>query len=278
MARYEIMHVGIDKEFIQYTSPTVILGQLSKGDALIQWSADMAVNYIKDTSEYRTKDDQEAFIVYGRTVFSNAQYAWKKKRDNTADIGSELHALVETYINLRLNRDIDKVNEFMDHVKTLDINLKNMFYQFIVWQRKNVKRFIESEKQVVHTELCYAGTLDFTYEGFDNKIYCVDLKTSNAIYKEHEIQIVSYKYARESMTGSYIIKSTFGDEYDKTIKSDSLKIDKCAILNISRDFFTLVFKIVRDEEYKQKSFEALLSHFYISAKRRLNNKRAKARA
>jgi hypothetical protein len=279
MARYTIKKIGTDKEFIKYTSPSTILGLLSKGDNLLVWSAEMASNYIKNNSEYRTKGEDKAYITYGDRVFKDAVYAWKNKRDNTADLGSELHSLVETWINMKLrDENKDKFDDFLYYIKQKGIQLKTMFYQFLWWEKQNVKRYIESEKTVVDTELCYAGTLDFCYEGFDGKIYCVDLKTSNQIYKEHETQVVSYKYARESMKGVYIVHSNFGPEYDKRIEADLLTIDECAILNISRDYFHLHYKIIKDVEFKQKSFEALLVYFYTSAKRKLNNKRAKARA
>lgn len=273
-ARYEIMKVGEDEDFIQYTSPSVILGQLSKGDCLINWGVDTAIKYIV---KYSYRQAGNVYSVQEKTL-KEAGYAWKNKRDWTADLGSDLHHLVETYIHLELdNVDSKRKREFFELIARKQENLKNMFYQFIWWKNKHVKRFVESEQTVVDTNKCVAGTLDFIYEGFDELIYCVDLKTSNAIYQSHEIQVVSYKYARESMCGHYIVKSMYGDLYNKDMHIDKIKIDRCAILDISRDYFYLEYKIVNDMEHKQRSFEALLSYYYISAARRLNNKRAKER-
>jgi hypothetical protein len=288
MARYTIKQVN-EKDFVEYTSPSVVLGQLSKGDMLVQWSADMTADYIKSYSTWIIESKNITSVAIDN-IIQDARYAWKNKRDNTADIGSELHALIETYINLRIkNTNID---DFLNHIKRKTGNIKIMFYQFMIWEKKNVKRFIESEKTVVHTNLCYAGTLDFCYEGFDDKVYCVDIKTTsfkpykqkdkktdykmNMYYKDHEIQVVSYKYAREAMTGSYVVCT---NTHDKTIVADNIKIDGCKVLYIERDFFNLIDHDVKEVKLKQKSFEALLVYFYTSAKRRLkNNKRAEQRA
>jgi hypothetical protein len=250
--QYAIKKIGFDNEYISYPSPTGILGLLSKGDALIQWACNLCVK-------------------------ENNPIAWKQMRDNTADIGSVLHHLIETFINMHI-KETGKLIDYINYIKTLDSNIRQMFWQFYIWQHYNVKQYLASEQFVCDRELCYAGTLDFIYEGIDNKIYCVDLKTSNMIYPEHEIQTVAYKTARESMSGKYDKLSIVNNNsWNDIVEYNELKIDKCAILNISRDYFDLEYKIINDIEYKQKSFEALLSFYYISKKRRVNNLRAKER-
>ena len=275
MVRYEIMKVGVDKDFIQYTSPSVILGQLSRGDFLLYWATGEAIKYIKE----RCYDDcGDGYVSVSEKTLEKSKNAWKNKRDKTADIGTELHDLVEAYINMKLHKaDQKQFDKFKEKLQNRKNNVRDMFYQFLVWSKDNVKKYIESEQHVVHKSLCYAGKLDFGYLGKDSKTYCVDLKTSNAIYSNHEIQVVSYKYARETMDGEYVIKSSFGKLYDKTLKLNKIKYDKCAILNISRDYFYLDFKVVKDEHYKQESFKALLLYYYVSAKRKINNIRAKER-
>jgi hypothetical protein len=136
--------------------------------------------------------------------------------------------------------------------------------------------FLESEQHVVHRELCYAGKLDFGYLGYDDKTYCVDLKTSTAIQKSHEKQVVAYKYARETMEGEYVIKSRYGKSYDTHLLVNKIKYDHCSILNISRDF-NLKYKIVKDEYYLFESYKGLLVHYYTDSKRKIKNIRAKER-
>jgi hypothetical protein len=280
MSRYEIKQIGVDDDYISYTSPSEVLGQLGKGDGLMQWGVNQAVDYVLD--RFNTTSPLTA------TDINDSRTAWKQTRDDTADVGSELHYLIETHINKRMQGL--KPPYFI----TLEVKLKQMYYQFLAWERKNVKRFIESEKPVLHRDLACAGTLDFVYEGYDGKIYCVDLKTSKTVYKEHEIQVVFYKHARESMYGKVYGDNHENDVFDfemipgkykvkfkqdckqwvKIFDYSLISIDHCAILRISRDYFDLQFKVVRDVEYKMKAYEALLTYFYTVSKRKLNNPRA----
>lgn len=248
MSRYKI-------NGIEYTSPTQVLGLLSTGDALIYWAVNLALKH-------------------------NDKNAWKTKRDQTADVGSELHNLIETYINIQLkhknNADTIKIL-----LKDSNYNLKQMFYQFYNWQKKNVKEFLESESQVLHELLCYAGTVDFIYKDFDNNICLIDLKTSNAIYDKAKFQISAYKEARESMQSKkYVINgNNNGREYQKILLNTPRKIDKIGILKISRDFFDLEYiDYTKNHVLQFEAFLGLLKYYYCSAKRRLNNHRAKSRA
>jgi hypothetical protein len=294
-ARYEIKKVGVDKDFIQYTSPSVILGQLSKGDSLIQWGVDLAIKYIMEHGDtYVNSGTTTRPLSYSATstLLDEARHAWKNKRNSTANIGSELHKLVETYIHLKLDKaNIKKQNDFADHIKKQDVHLKNMFYQFIVWSKKRVKRFIESEQTVVNRDKCVAGTLDFIYEDLDGLIYCVDLKTTsfkpyknkktnkttyniNSYYDDHEFQVCAYKDARETMSGEYLVKSMYGG---KSMRVDKIKIQGCKILYIERDFFNLIDHDIKDAENRKECFYSLLSLYYLRCARNLNNKRAKER-
>lgn len=270
MSRYRAKQIGVDKDYIDYVSPTQVLGMLSKGDGLIQWACNLCVE-------------------------KNDRFAWKAKRDNTADIGSQLHRYIECFINLKLKKKYDEKDFFnwLRYDETVSNNLEQMFYQFYNWQKKNVKQFLESEKPVIHRNLAYGGTVDFLYKEFDDKIYLCDLKTANSIYDTHQIQVVAYKYARENMikieydnfgykcnelpTKYQIEFNQDGNSWTKIFEYPIIKIDHCCVLKISRDYFDLEFKIIKDVENKMKAFECLLGYYYCSAKRQLNNFRARER-
>lgn len=268
MPRYRIMKIGHDEEMKDYTSPSEVLGQLSKGEGMYMWAASEAIEYIKKESNYKNG-------ITDKTL-NESKKAWKITRDKMANIGSKLHDLVEIFINIKIiDRD---ETPFLDYITKEDYVIKQMFHQFYIWQRDNVKRYIESEKPVVHRKEASAGTLDIIYEGFDRLVYCVDLKTSGAVRKNHEIQVVSYKYKRESMYGNYKIEFNQDDRtWCRNIHYDPIIIDECAILRISQKIFDLQFKKVREVELKWKAYKILLSYFYVSAKRKLNNIRAKNR-
>ena len=97
MARYECMQIGVDKYYIQYPSPTGILGLLSKGDAIPMWSANKTVEYIKEKCPNYTEKNN--YIVDDKDL-NEARFNWKNTRTQTADLGSELHRIIEKFINI----------------------------------------------------------------------------------------------------------------------------------------------------------------------------------
>jgi Fe-S-cluster containining protein len=270
---YKIQKLGVDPEPLSYINNTSITGLLDK-PYLKQWAVDLAIKHIRDNCYNEISGYHLCELDFD--IMANAH---KQRLNETADIGSELHKLVEQYVNIRLNiNKWDYIRDFEDYIKAQAYNLKQMFYQFYIWQKKNVKQFLESERFVVHQELCYAGTLDFIWLGYDDKIYCTDLKTSNSIYKEHELQCSAYKQARESMEGEYKIYCQYGNEnWIKVYNYDKMKIDEVSILNIERDFFNLEHKIIKDVDNLQVAFNYLVGFYYAFAKRRLNNNRAISR-
>jgi hypothetical protein len=269
MSDYKIQKINVDKEYISYINVTGITGIIDKSFYLKQWAVDQAIKYIRD-NYYNEKSGYHLCEL----DFDKIKNAHKQTLEDTRDVGSELHNLVETYINIRL-KDNDIEPEIL--LKDYDDQLKAMFMTFYDWQKENVKQFLESEKPVVHRELCYAGTLDFIYIDNDNNIVCCDLKTSNAIYKEHEIQPVAYRYARESMEGDYkVYCKRNGNEWKKIYNYPKIQIDTCGILNITRES-KLTYKNINNIDDYFESFKGLLIFFYAYAKRRLNNFRAKER-
>lgn len=290
MSNYKIEKLGIDKEPQEYINVTGITGLISKGDFLIQWGVDQAVDYILNNRHRANLD-----------YHNLSRTAWKQTRNKTADIGSNLHKLCETYINIRLQQvedqygqkyiDIKSEIEFLKYIEKQPYQIKQMFYQFYIWQRKNVKQFLESEKPVCHQDLFYAGTHDFSYINHQNKICMRDIKTTsykpyqknyklNSVYDEHKIQVCSYVQARESMEGKYKVYNSYnGNQWEKTYNYDKIKFHEVGILNIERDYFNVIDYIIDPEDVKhyQNSFNGLLQYYYSAAKRKINNNRARSR-
>lgn len=260
----------------EYVSSTEITGIPDKSSWLKQWAVDRAVEYIKKNSEYMTEYIPKDFFEVKKEIIEQSRYAHKQVLNATADIGIEAHSLVETFINIQLKGEECRIGLLLKNVNS--INLRQMFYQFFVWQKKNVKRWIESEQTVVHEELCFAGTVDFIYEDYNGQIWLVDLKTKNKLYNDEKMQIASYKEARESMRASkYIVyNNRNGKEWETVINNIPIKIDRIGILKIARDFFEPVeiTDYTKDCEKQFEAFKGLLTYYYTSAQRRLNNERA----
>lgn len=272
MSRYKINNK-------EYVSSTEITGIPDKSSWLKQWAVDKAIEFIANYEfPFQYKDIPDVRI--NLDMLKEARIAHKQILNATANIGSELHSLVETFINIKLkeNENIHTYAFLNTVISKQTYQLKQMFMQFYIWQKKNVKRWIESEQSVVHEEFCYAGTVDFIYEDYNAQIWLVDLKTKNKLYNDEKMQIASYKHARESMRVSkYIVfNNRNGKEWETVINNIPIRIDRIGILKIARDFFEpiKITDYTKDCEKQFEAFKGLLTYYYTSAQRRFNNKRA----
>jgi hypothetical protein len=246
---------------------------MDKDSKLLQWGVDQAIdNLLCEGRILGANADGINIYQILESDLEESRYAWKKTREETADIGSTLHQLIETYINIKLSENDRPVAPFFKmEVKKHTEQIQDMFQKFLEWEKENVKCFLESEQSVCDINLCIAGTLDIIFLDKDDKIICADLKTSDNIYREHEMQVIAYKYIRNRMQGQYQIKKTSSNVIHNYGK---IQIDKPAILQITRQAELKYVDNIKDESKKLKCFLALLTVYYTYAKRRLNNKRA----
>jgi hypothetical protein len=237
---------------------TTVLGIKDKGNALIQWAVNCAVEHIENIQHVN------------KCTYEEAKTAWKTTRDNTADIGTTMHDLVEQFVKMKIARKNTDGLFLKSIAKYQDYNLKQMFYQFYNWQKKHVKRFLRSEQTIVHEEYCYAGTADIVYEDHEGNIWLIDLKTKNALYGGEAEQVAAYMLAMNNMKSrEYNVKSRYG-EYQ--VKHEAIRINKCAVLMIARDYFDLQFVDYTDKyESRLNAFLRLLDFYYADKKRRLKN-------
>lgn len=187
------------------TGVTTVLGVINK-PALIQWSANQVVEYIKGLTG-KWDEAFKAWIVTSEDL-DEAKYAHKKKKESAGEIGSEAHDIVEQYIKTGITKvsPNEKVN----------VMVKN----FIDWAVLNKVKFLESEKHVHSKEMWVGGICDLVME-IKGKIYVGDIKTSSGIYPEAFFQTAAYS-AMLKETGGYThfdglivinLKKTGGFEY-----------------------------------------------------------------
>src|SRR4051812_36646581 len=91
---------------------TSVLGVIAK-PALIQWAANEACKYAKDAFAALINASPEgvpiAFSVPAvETILNDARTAHRRKKEDAADKGTDLHALVEVYVRgcIKLNNGI----------------------------------------------------------------------------------------------------------------------------------------------------------------------------
>ena len=84
--------------YLEYPSVTTVLGIYSESnEGLLNWAVGCAAEYtLQKIVEYGTEKITD--------IIQKSKTEWKTIRDHTANIGSNLHAVVEKYINIKINR------------------------------------------------------------------------------------------------------------------------------------------------------------------------------
>lgn len=189
---------------------TTVISETSSKSALIQWAANMAVDYIKDNSTSIEKihannpeDDAAAFmatIMFKGHVFTSpeilekARTAHARKRDGAATKGTDTHALVEQFILDQINHKIGT-----DWPKEIE--------SFITWAVENDVKFIAAEQRLYSEKHGYAGTCDFMAM-IDGKLTIGDLKTFPKMWSADAfIQMGAYSLAWTELTGERPLQS-----------------------------------------------------------------------
>jgi hypothetical protein len=163
------------------TGCTTILSVIAK-PFLIQWAANMAVDYIADksiffesTNEYKTNGD----------ILREARTAHRKKKEEAGTKGTDVHAIIENMIKFAIKEREGIIDCSIEHENKQVEN-------FVEWALKNKVKFLESEKQLYSKELWIAGTCDFICK-IDGKVWLGDIKTSSGIYPEYFAQCAGYQ-------------------------------------------------------------------------------------
>jgi len=172
------------------TGVTTVLGIIAK-PALIQWSANMAVEYVMDNFTERllkyplpSKDEMDLF-------FKEAKTAHRRKKEDAGQKGTDVHKEIEVLVKKAIEKFGGVIGEFHPENKQVD--------NFVTWATKNEVQFLESEKVMYSKKHFVGGTCDFTCIMNGNK-YVGDIKTSSGIYgREPFAQCAAYRMMLEEM-------------------------------------------------------------------------------
>ena len=179
------------------TGCTTILGILAK-PALIPWAAKMAVEHVR--SEL-SKTDKWLWSSELSKILDEAKGAHARKRDDAAESGTDLHALVEEYVR----SCIDKNNGDADWRDRPDAEeMSTSLKMFRDWACKENIRFIATETKLYSKELWVAGTVDLVFEK-NSKRFVGDIKTYKKIWDRVPlIQCAGYALMLEEMSGFHM--------------------------------------------------------------------------
>lgn len=126
-----------------------------------------------------------------------------KVMQRSQDIGTQAHALCEWYLLSKLIPETPGGIQADTHPQSVQC-----FNVFRSWFEKQDLHPVFVEFIVHSVMLCYAGTMDFLCKRSDGSIVLGDIKTSNALYPEDELQVTAYAHAVNEM-GHGPVKEAF---------------------------------------------------------------------
>lgn len=190
-----------------YPGVTSILKVIDKSDALMAWAA-------RQTAEAAIGlcsiiDPPGVWIAEGLTRLLDtvgpegtikaltSRSGWK--RDEAAQLGSEVHEYADEYIR-------GVVREWPEHAK-------KHIAGYIEWWKASGWSLRTSEAMLVHPLWKYGGTLDLLARDRDGKTVLADIKTGKGVYSEAVLQLTAYGLATYIQTAAGVFAMPTVDRY-----------------------------------------------------------------
>jgi hypothetical protein len=217
-------------EGMEFPSVTTVLDCLGKGDGLMHWAVNQAMLYIRQNRGLGMSLDE---------LLERASKNWMTVKGEAADIGSEIHNLIERYIK-----------HGHDAIGTYRPEVTHGFLAFLEWEKVHGVKWLQSEMQVASRIYGYAGTLDAICI-YEDRPYVIDFKSSKSFYDTFGMQIAAYRNAAVEMGHT---------------------IDGMGILRLDKGTGEPEWKDYSDAYDKDlNAFLKLLDFFYHAKQRRLKN-------
>ncbi|MDE2098421.1 MAG: hypothetical protein KGL39_14305 [Patescibacteria group bacterium] len=184
-------------EPIPVPSITTILKVIGKGDALTQWAANCAADYVRETLKPGAPLDEIGISA----LADGARFAFRRASKKACDIGTLVHRWVESYL-------LQQRDKGPCPVVALPLNNEaaNAYMGAIKWLRHHAYKPQATETRLYSLKHNYAGTADAQgiAASVNGKLCIVDWKTSKAIYPEYRFQTAAYAQAYSEMTGQKV--------------------------------------------------------------------------
>lgn len=165
------------------------------------------------------------------SLLKKAYGAHAEKMDISAEAGTDMHSLLEDYVNLCLDTNSGRpvvLNGQEDDKVTLFAN----------WASENVEEFLYSEAHVYSEKMWTGGITDLVFVMKDGKTLIGDFKSSKEAYLSQFIQIAGYDLQQEENG----ILTNDGEKL-----SDPLKIDGYVVFPFGGKEFVPAFRYNTDE-------------------------------
>src|SRR5690348_2093067 len=179
-------------DFRPVPSITTILKVIGKGDALTQWAANCAADYIRECVAPGERLDEIAI----NALADGARFAFRRKSKEACDIGTLVHKWIEAYlVEWFAGRRVPEMPVNDDARRACNAALD--------WLARTNYKPQATEMRLYSLKHGYAGTADAqgVAASINGKLAIVDWKTSKAIYPEYRFQTAAYAQAHSEMTG-----------------------------------------------------------------------------
>lgn len=172
---------------------TTALSAISKGDGLIQWAANCAVDYARANLTLPSDPNEPSFTSADdlEQVLLGAKYAWKAARDEAASIGTKAHAWVEAYLKGE------------DPAWPEELPVRKAAEAALSWIKSVKWETVKIEHQIYIPELEVAGICDW-YARINGTLAVPDWKTSKSLHGSYAYQTAAYLRALEAEFGEPI--------------------------------------------------------------------------
>ena len=173
-------------------SVTGITGVIGKGGGLVQWAANQATYFLRDSLRSATGESVQELIA-SDSVWNDGRFAHRRKKEEAADIGSIAHAWVEQLLRGGVA------------ASPIEPRAKSCCDAAVAWLSKYLPHGLAFERKIYSRRYGFAGTLD-KIAVIDGQLCLIDWKTGNAVYPEHRLQTAAYAAAYTEETGQEIKK------------------------------------------------------------------------
>lgn len=186
----------------EFPAVTSVLNILNK-PALLPWGIKTTVQYLQERLKFAPEgifvDDLPLTPENASKVFSRAKQEHLRRKEEAANIGSQVHHLISDEIKRYIKSD--KGNWKFD-LREADDRVTYAIMAFLQWVAESDFIPLHSEMTVASKTLRYAGTLDCIGE-VNGNLSLIDFKTGG-FYPEHKMQIAAYREAYYEMTSKRI--------------------------------------------------------------------------
>ncbi len=173
-------------------SATAATGILDKSRFLIPWAVNLAGSFLKLFLEENAGPFHPNELL---PVIEEALIQHTVKKEEAADIGSQVHSWIEGFIKAKINKTEIPTLDGIEDEKVL-----NGINGFLDWYNSHDVQFLASERLIYSVKNDYCGLTDFVAIVDGNHVVG-DFKTGKNIYTEHYYQLSAYWKAVEEEDG-----------------------------------------------------------------------------